>query len=76
MASTHHSSVVMLVLLILFAVIHSGGAALRSRAELEDLVKQEHARIDSQDKEEKASESKGAAAKASSSVAPEPKKEE
>ena len=33
MASTHHSSVVMLVLLILFAVIHSGGAALRSRAE-------------------------------------------
>ena len=33
MDSTHHSSVVMLVLLILFAVIHSGGAALRSRAE-------------------------------------------
>ena len=33
MASTHHSSVVMLVLLILFAMIHSGGAALRSRAE-------------------------------------------
>ncbi|MCB4408052.1 NnrU family protein [Synechococcus sp. MU1642] len=33
MASTHQSSVVMLVLLILFAVIHSGGAALRSRAE-------------------------------------------
>ena len=33
MASTHHSSVVMLVLLILFAVIHSGGAGLRSRAE-------------------------------------------
>ena len=33
MASIHHSSVVMLVLLILFAVIHSGGAALRSRAE-------------------------------------------
>ena len=33
MASTHHSSVVMLVLLILFAVIHSGGAALRSQAE-------------------------------------------
>ena len=33
MASTHHSSIVMLVLLILFAVIHSGGAALRSRAE-------------------------------------------
>ncbi len=26
MASTHHSSVVMLVLLILFAVIQSGGA--------------------------------------------------
>ena len=33
MASTHHSSIVMLVLLILFAVIHSGGAALRSRGE-------------------------------------------
>ena len=33
MASTHHSSVVMLGLLILFAVIHSGGAALRTRAE-------------------------------------------
>ena len=33
MASIHHSSLVMLVLLILFAVIHSGGAALRSRAE-------------------------------------------
>ena len=33
MASTHHSSIVMLVLLILFAVIHSGGAALRTRAE-------------------------------------------
>ena len=33
MASTHHSRIVMLVLLILFAVIHSGGAALRSRAE-------------------------------------------
>ena len=33
MASIHHSSLVMLVILILFAVIHSGGAALRSRAE-------------------------------------------
>ena len=32
MSATHHSSLVMLVLLILFAVIHSGGA-LRSRAE-------------------------------------------
>ena len=29
----HHSSVVMAILLALFAVIHSGGAALRSRAE-------------------------------------------
>ena len=29
----HHSSLVMLVLLLLFALIHSGGAALRSRAE-------------------------------------------
>ncbi len=29
----HHSSLVMLVLLLLFAVIHSGGAAIRSRAE-------------------------------------------
>ncbi len=29
----HHSSVVMAILLVLFAVIHSGGAALRSRAE-------------------------------------------
>lgn len=29
-----HSSVVMLILLMLFALIHSGGAALRSRAEL------------------------------------------
>lgn len=45
--------------------------------ELEELVKQEHARIDSQDRKEKASGSKGAAAKASSaSVAPEPEKEE
>ena len=33
MATTHHSSLVMLVLLVLFAVIHSGGAALRIRAE-------------------------------------------
>ncbi len=30
----HHSSFVMICLLILFALIHSGGAALRSRAEL------------------------------------------
>ena len=29
----HHSSLVMLVLLLLFALIHSGGAALRTRAE-------------------------------------------
>ena len=29
----HHSSVVMFILLVLFALIHSGGAALRSRAE-------------------------------------------
>ena len=29
----HHSSVVMAIMLVLFAVIHSGGAALRSRAE-------------------------------------------
>merc|ERR1711965_535957 len=33
MVATHHSSLVMLVLLVLFAVIHSGGAALRVRAE-------------------------------------------
>ncbi|CAJ1066224.1 NAD-dependent protein deacetylase sirtuin-2 [Xyrichtys novacula] len=48
------------------------------KAELEDLVKREHARIDSKDKKEKAgAESKGAAAKGSSAtVAPEPKKEE
>ncbi|XP_031139555.1 NAD-dependent protein deacetylase sirtuin-2 [Sander lucioperca] len=47
------------------------------KEELEELVKQEHARIDSQDRKEKASGSKGAAAKASSaSVAPEPEKEE
>uniref|UniRef100_A0A3Q3K926 NAD-dependent protein deacetylase n=1 Tax=Monopterus albus TaxID=43700 RepID=A0A3Q3K926_MONAL len=47
------------------------------KAELEELVKKEHARIDSQDKKEKASESKGAAAKASTvTVAPESKKEE
>ena len=31
--SPHHSSWVMLGLLVLFAIIHSGGAALRSRAE-------------------------------------------
>ena len=31
----HHSSVVMAIMLVLFAVIHSGGAALRSRAEPE-----------------------------------------
>ena len=31
--SDQHSSLVMLMLLLLFAVIHSGGAALRSRAE-------------------------------------------
>ncbi len=29
----HHSSVVMFVLLLLFAIIHSGGAAIRPRAE-------------------------------------------
>lgn len=47
------------------------------QAELEDLVKKEHARIDSEDKKEKSSEKKEGAAKASSaSVAPEPKKEE
>ena len=33
MPTSHQSSLVMLVLLVLFAVIHSGGAALRSRAE-------------------------------------------
>ena len=33
MFGIHHSSVVMLALLILFAVIHSGGAALRNLAE-------------------------------------------
>ena len=31
--SLHHTSLVMLVLLVLFAVIHSGGAALRTHAE-------------------------------------------
>lgn len=47
------------------------------QVELEELVEREHAKIDSQDKKEKTSESKGAAAKASSaSVAPEPQKEE
>ena len=33
MATNHHSSLIMLVLLVLFAVVHSGGAALRVRAE-------------------------------------------
>ena len=33
MSGIHHSSLVMLALLILFAVIHSGGAALRNLAE-------------------------------------------
>ena len=33
MATDHHSSLIMLVLLVLFAVVHSGGAALRVRAE-------------------------------------------
>ncbi|XP_058490849.1 NAD-dependent protein deacetylase sirtuin-2 [Solea solea] len=47
------------------------------KAELEELVKQEHARIDSHDKKEKASESSNAAANNSSaSVAPEPTKKE
>ncbi|QNI49382.1 15-cis-zeta-carotene isomerase protein family [Synechococcus sp. A15-60] len=32
-AGLHHSSLVMFTLLLIFAVIHSGGAALRSRAE-------------------------------------------
>lgn len=51
--------------------------SLSLQAELEELVKKEHAKIDSQDKKEKASDSKGAAAKASAaSVAPESKKEE
>lgn len=46
------------------------------QAELEEMVKKEHARIDSQDKD-KSGQSKGATAKQSSaSVAPEPKKEE
>lgn len=47
------------------------------QAELEELVKKEHAKIDSQDAKEKASENKGATAKASSASAPpEPKAEE
>ncbi|KAM9318277.1 NAD-dependent protein deacetylase sirtuin-2 [Pholidichthys leucotaenia] len=47
------------------------------KAQLEELVKTEHARIDSQDKEEKASGSTEAATKGSSaSVPPEPKAEE
>ena len=33
MAVSHHSSIVMLILLVLFAVIHSGGESLRRRAE-------------------------------------------
>ena len=33
MAVSQHSSIVMLILLVLFAVIHSGGASLRQRAE-------------------------------------------
>ena len=33
MAVSHYSSIVMLILLVLFAVIHSGGASLRRRAE-------------------------------------------
>ena len=33
MAVSHYSSIVMLILLALFAVIHSGGASLRRRAE-------------------------------------------
>ena len=33
MAVSHNSSIVMLILLMLFAVIHSGGASLRRRAE-------------------------------------------
>ena len=33
MAVSHHSSIVMLIMLVLFAVIHSGGASLRRRAE-------------------------------------------
>jgi len=33
MPTSHQSSLVMLVLLVMFAVIHSGGAALRGRAE-------------------------------------------
>ena len=33
MAVSHHSSIMMLILLVLFAVIHSGGASLRQRAE-------------------------------------------
>ena len=32
--SPHHSTLVMLMLLLSFAVIHSGGAALRNKAEL------------------------------------------
>lgn len=46
------------------------------KAELEELVKKEHARIDSEDKKEKASGSKGATAKASPTPPTETKKEE
>ncbi|KAK2846899.1 hypothetical protein Q5P01_009898 [Channa striata] len=47
------------------------------KEELDELVNKEHARIDSQNKKEKASENKGAAAKASTaSPTPESKKEE
>uniref|UniRef100_A0A4W6E598 NAD-dependent protein deacetylase n=1 Tax=Lates calcarifer TaxID=8187 RepID=A0A4W6E598_LATCA len=46
------------------------------KVELEELVKQEHAQIDSQDKKEKAGGKSEAAKSSSASVAPEPKKEE
>ncbi|XP_047246668.1 NAD-dependent protein deacetylase sirtuin-2 [Girardinichthys multiradiatus] len=47
------------------------------KAELEELVKNEHIRIDSQDRKEKAGESKGAAAKGDpASAEPKPKAEE
>ncbi|MED6242772.1 NAD-dependent protein deacetylase sirtuin-2 [Ataeniobius toweri] len=47
------------------------------KAELEELVKNEHTRIDSQDRKEKAGESKGAAAKGNpASAEPKPKAEE
>ena len=48
-----------------------------SQAELEELVKKEHARIDSQDSKEKTAESKGAEAKpGSASATPQTDKEE